>query len=278
MFHEVALATIQATHRDRWRWGCGKNRPQDERPGSGRKPTAEGNVLLHKLLAAALLLIATPTWALVDLLGRCDQTTGEFQFTVIVVNDLLDGDTVGTSIVLEQTLAGSCDKPVLAPIPDLPLPAFLQEATYTFALGAPWPQRTWRYQAMLRHPDGQVEPLGPFGEVTPVVALSWGAAPAVRGTLEADATGPWFHIVPCVQDCGHWLCYENLDLSRIHTAQYEAYLRSGEPVDVHGEFLVTAASGGACLYVTAVEPAKGDPCAAIPVATSSWGSLKSSYR
>jgi hypothetical protein len=197
---------------------------------------------------------------------------------VVVVNDLVDGDTAGVSIVLEQTLAGSCDKPVLAPVPDLPLPAFRQEATYDFAMGAPWPQCTWRYQAMLRRADGQVEPLGPFAGITPVVALSWGASPAVRGILEADATGPYFHVVPCVQDCGQWLCYENLDLTRIHTAQYESFLRSGEPVDVHGDLLVTAASGGACLFVTAVEPAKGDPCASIPVATTSWGSVKATYR
>lgn len=234
--------------------------------------------MFPKLLAAALLLIATPTVAAVDLLGRCDQTTGEFQFTVVVVNDLLDADTVGTSIVLEQTLAGSCDKPILAPIPDLPVPAFRQEATYTFTLDAPWPQRTWRYRAMLRHPDGQIETLGSFGEITPLVALSWGPSPAVRGTLEADATGPWFHIVPCVQDCGHWLCYQNLDLSGIPAAQYEAYLHSAEPVDVQGELLTTAASGEACLHVTVVEPAKGDPCASMPVATSTWGSLKSTFR
>lgn len=234
--------------------------------------------MFQRFLAAALLLVATPIFAAVDLSGRCDQADGTFEFTVTVANDFLAGDVTGIGVVLEQTLAGSCDKPTLAPGPELPLPAFGQEATYTFTLGAPWPERTWRYQAMLRDPAGDLEPLGPFAGVMPVVSLAWGASPAVRGTLEADATGPYFHIVPCVQDCGQWLCYENLDLSRINPAQYEAYLRSGEPVDVHGDILNTAASGGPCLFATLVEPARGDPCAAIPVSKSSWGSLKSSYR
>jgi hypothetical protein len=234
--------------------------------------------LFQKFLAAALLLSATPVFATVDLSGSCDQGTGMFAFTVTVANDFFAGDVSGTTIVLEQTLAGSCDKPALAIIPDLPLPAFGQEATYAIAMGAPWPERTWRYQAMLRDPAGDLAPLGPFAGVLPVVSLAWGASPAVRGMLEADPSGPYFHIVPCVQDCGQWLCYENIDLSRIHPAQYEEYLRSGEPVDVHGDILNTAAAGGPCLYATLVEAARGDPCAAIPVSTTSWGSLKSSYR
>jgi len=234
--------------------------------------------LFQRLLAAALLSVATPAFAAVDLAGSCDQGTGTFAFTLTVANDFFAGDVAGTSVVLEQTLAGSCDKPTQAPTGDLPLPAFGQEATYTVTMGAPWPERTWRYQAMLRDPAGQLSPLGPFGDVMPVVSLAWGASPAVRGRLAADATGPYFHIIPCVQDCGQWLCYGNLDLSRIHPAQYEDYLRSGEPVDVHGDLLNTSASGGPCLYATLVEPARGDPCAAIPVASTSWGSLKSSYR
>lgn len=234
--------------------------------------------MIHRFLAAALLLAATPSLAVVDLAGSCDQGTGEFRFTVTVVNDLVAGDTTGYSIVLEQTLAGSCEKPILAPIPDLPLPAHLQDASYVVTMGAPWPDRTWRYQAMLRHPDGQVEPLGPFAGITPMIALAWGDSPAVRGMLEMDASGTYYHIVPCVQDCGHWLCYENIDLSRIHPAQFEGFLKSGEPVDVHGEFLATGASGGACLYGTKVEASRGDPCVSIPVEATSWGSLKSTYR
>lgn len=230
------------------------------------------------LLAAAVLLTASPAAAVVDLLGSCDQATGTFAFNVVVVNDLVAGDTTGYAIVLEQLLAGSCDKPTVAPLPDLPLPAFQQEATYHVTMGAPFPQRTWRYQAALRSPDGHIEPLGPFGNATPVVALSWGDAPAVRGILEADATGPYFHIIACVQDCGQWLCYQDIDLSKIHPAQYEQFLRSGEPVDVLGDLLAGGTTGGACLYASVIEPARGDPCASIGTAPLSWGSLKASYR
>lgn len=235
--------------------------------------------LFKKLfLAAALLCAASPSGAVVDLLGTCDQGDGTFSFTVVVVNDLVPGDPTGYDIVLEQTLAGSCDKPTLAPLPAMPLPGFQQEATFQVSMGAPYPERTWRYQAALRSPDGHVELLGPFGDVTPVVALSWGAAPAVRGILEADATGPYFHIIACVQDCGQWLCYQDIDLSKISPAQYEQFLRSGEPVDILGDLLANVPPGGPRLYASIVEPARGDPCASIGTAPLSWGSLKAAWR
>lgn len=229
------------------------------------------------LLAAALLAGASPAAAVVDLLGSCDQDTGDFRFTVVVVNDLL-ADPTGAEIVLQQLLAGSCDHPTVAEVAAMPLPDFAQEAAFERTLACPWPERTWRYQAALRHADGQVEPLGPFGDVTPVVALSWGVAPAVRGVLEQDATGPWFHIVACDQDCGHWLCYDGLDLSRISPAQYEPFLRSGEPVDVLGVLQANVPAGAPKLAATLVEAARGDPCAAVPVVAQSWGSLKAAYR
>lgn len=235
-------------------------------------------MVFKALIVAAAFLAAGPASALVDLQGVCNQATGEFSFTVVVVNDLVNGDTAGYGIVLEQTLAGSCDRPTLANLPPLALPAWQQEAVYEVTLGAPWPERTWLYRAALRHPDGDLELLGPFGDVTPIVSLAWGRSPAVRGVLEADATGTRFHIVPCVQDCGQWLCYQDLDFSRIHPSLYEPYLRSGEAVDVYGDLLAYVPVGGACLYVSEVEPARGDPCAAVPVEGTSWGALKSAYR
>ncbi len=230
------------------------------------------------MFVAAVLAAAGPASALVDLQGACDQTSGAFTFTVVVVNDLVDGDTTGYAIVLEQTLAGSCERPTLAPAPALALPPWQQEAVHEVSFGSPWPERTWLYRAALRHPDGSLELLGPFGDVTPIVSLAWGTAPAVRGVLEADATGTRYHIVPCVQDCGQWLCYQDLDLSRIHPSQYEPLVRSGEAVDVYGDILALVPAGGACLYATAVEPARGDPCAPVPVESLSWGSFKSTYR
>lgn len=235
--------------------------------------------MVHRFLSALILLLAaSPAAAVVDLIGQCDLNTGEFRFTVVVVNDLVAGDTAGYEIVLEQTLSGSCDKPSVVALPAMPLPPFQQEATYNVTMGAPWPERTWYYRAALRQPDGNAELLGPFGDVTPQVALSWGAAPAVRGILEADATGTYFHIVACVQDCGRWLCYQDIDLSRIHPAQYEPFLRSGEAVDIHGDLLANVPAGGPCLYASLVEPARGDPCASIPVESTSWGAFKSAYR
>ncbi|MBK7045785.1 MAG: hypothetical protein IPH48_04520 [bacterium] len=230
------------------------------------------------LMAAALLLAASPAAAVVDLLASCDQATGTFEFTIVVVNDLVAGDPAGYEIVLEQTLAGSCDKPTLASLPTMPLPAWQQEATYTVSLAAPWPERTWHYRAALRQSDGSVELLGPFGNVTPVAALAWGTAPAVRGVLMADDTGPFHHVVACVQDCGRWLSYDAIDLSRIHPAQYEPFLRSGEAVDIYGELQASVPVGGPRLYATAVEPSRGDPCAPTPTSATSWGSLKSAYR
>lgn len=230
------------------------------------------------LIVAALLAVAGPASAIVDLQGTCDQATGVFSFTVVVVNDLEPGDTAGWEIVLEQTLAGSCDKPAIAALPPMPLPAWQQEATYEVSLGSPWADRTWLYRAALRAPDGTLELLGPFGDVTPLVSLAWGRSPAVRGVLVADGAGTRFHIVACAQDCGQWLCYQDIDLGKIAPAQYEAFVRSGEAVDVYGDALANVPAGGPCLYATAVEPARGDPCAAVPVETTNWGSFKSSYR
>lgn len=242
-------------------------------------PQSRGVHLFRKFaLILVGLLAASPALAVVDLLGSCDPSTGVFSFTVVVVNDLLPGDVTGYEVVLEQVLAGSCDKPTVANLPPMPLPAWQQEATYAVQLGAPWPERTWRYQAALRDPSGNHELLGPFGDVTPVVALAWGASPAVRGVLETDATGPYHHVVACVQDCGRWLAYADIDLSRIHPAQYEAFLRSGEAVDIYGELQAAVPAGGPRLSATRVEAARGDPCASIPVAATSWGALKSAYR
>ena len=232
---------------------------------------------MRGIMAAALLACAAPALAVVDLLGSCDPGDGTFHFTVVVVNDLA-ADPAGYEIVLQQVLAGSCDRPALAGVAAMPLPDFQQEATFERALPCPWPERTWRYQAALRHPDGQVELLGPFGDVTPVVALSWGDAPAVRGVLEQDATGPYFHVVACELDCGQWLCYDGLDLSRISPAQYEPFLRSGEAVDVLGLLQASVPAGAPKLYASRVEAARGDPCASVPVAAESWGSLKAAYR
>lgn len=259
-------------------------REQVSRPvGTGRVgaggPPREAFALAYKALIVAVLLAAAgPASALVDLQGTCDQATGTFTFTVVVINDLVDGDTTGYAIVLEQTLAGSCDKPSLAALPPLALPAWQQEAVYEVSTGSPWPERTWLYRAALRHPDGELELLGPFGDVTPIVSLAWGRSPAVRGVLEADATGSRFHIVPCEQDCGQWLCYQDLDLTRIHPSLYEPHIRSGEAVDIYGDLLANVPEGGACLYATSVEPARGDPCAAVPVEAMSWGAVKSTYR
>lgn len=232
---------------------------------------------IRMAMAAALLACAMPAPAVVDLLGGCDQGDGSFHFTVVVVNDLVN-DPTGYEIVLEQVLAGSCDHPSVAALTAMPLPDFQQEATFERALACPWPERTWRFQAALRHPDGSVELLGPFGDVTPVVALAWGDAPAVRGALEQDATGPYFHIVACDLDCGQWLCYDGLDLSRISPAEYETFLRSGEAVDVHGLLQAGVPSGGPKLYATRVEAARGDPCAPTPVTNATWGTLKAGYR
>lgn len=230
------------------------------------------------LLVAVLFLAAGPASAIVDLQGSCDQGTGVFSFTVVVVNDLEPGDTTGWEIVLEQTLAGSCDKPTVANLPPMPLPQWQQEATYEVSLGSPWADRTWLYRAALRAPDGTLELLGPFGDVTPLVSLAWGRSPAVRGVLEADAAGSRFHVVACAQDCGQWLCYQDIDLSKLSPSEYEAFLRSGEAVDVYGDLLASVPAGGACLYATAVEPARGDPCAPTPIETTSWGALKSAFR
>lgn len=117
---------------------------------------------MRHVLLIILVSAATPAFGFVQLSGQCDVGSGEFQFNLTVLNQWAETDHEAYSIVLEQTLVGSCEKPVLAATPSLPLPPYHEEVVYVFAVPSPYPQRVFLYEAKLRHPDGTLEELGSF--------------------------------------------------------------------------------------------------------------------
>jgi len=225
------------------------------------------------LTALPIALLTTSPDARADcIFAHCDGDSVRLEFFWYGRFD----DPTGRFLNVQERPLGSCQAPVrLNPVP-YPYPPMYQEASAQLTLPADGRRRYMVYELWGEDAEGNPFPVPPSGD-----ALNYDyeacAADAlfVRGRLIRSSWNDEVECEPCEGQCWE---YMPLDFTSA-AAGWEAYVDTGQVVNIFGEAWVDNMPGAMKVDVVRVEPVT-DPagCEAVPIVKRSWGDLKSRYR
>lgn len=221
------------------------------------------------------LFAAGPALAYISILPVCDEQNSEFDFEVEIFNQFIEGDVTGWEVVFEETWTGTCEPPRW--VHAVPLPGFLDGATYSFSVPVRAQNEYFFYKGWLRSPTGAIQDIF-FNHPAPVGVVSCGEAVAARGFLVDAGYLGFYNVTPCPEDCDTWLCSQYVDLSMLPEEDWLPFVGSDVPVDVYGDYgLVNPMLGSPCLYVTGIQATPGG-CGIVAVEETTWDALKARFR
>jgi hypothetical protein len=238
--------------------------------------SGEGVLIFRVVLTAVFVMIlATPSFAIIEWYIQCNPSGTHFEGTVSIFNQYVqEGPVDGYELLFEQSLVGSCEPPVR--FMAVPLPEPFHTVEYPISRLVTENNRLFRFEILLKKPDGSVlnlsRPRVPSWNV-----VSCGESVAARGYLTNLDQYNYVELTLCPGACDTWPC-TGIDLGQIPEDQWLPFLDSGIPVDVYGYYSLYSMPGGACLIAQKIVPTPSDECGPVALEKNTWCSLKARYR
>jgi len=189
-----------------------------------------------------------------------------------------------TGLVVQRWTVGVCDDwTTVTPEPwrrEAP-PRQYSVSEYSLLSPVPGENRCYGYAVKAMDADGQLHAICGLGDM-PFDYVSCGLAIVARGFLILymdNLEGPP-RLVACTEDCWQTAGWD-IDFGAVDPATYSSYVSlfvPGIPVDIYGRIEVSGMIPNMWIVASQVLPSPSGLCGPLPVKSTSWGQVKTSYR
>jgi hypothetical protein len=227
------------------------------------------------LIAVLVLFFVAPAHSYVEWDIHCSGAQTDFEGTVGVFNQYVEGDVTGYELLFEQLAIGTCETPEV--FLTVPLHASLSYAQYSISRPVLEANQYYRFRVLLRNPDGMVQDVG-FPGAPSWNVVSCGEAVAARGFLVSVDEYGVADLEPCPGSCDTWSCVGGIDLSMIPEGQWLPLVGTEIAIDIYGSYVLYPMAGSPCMYGESLIPTTSEVCGPVSVESESWSGVKARYR
>ena len=242
----------------------------------GAETPCENLMRFFLFLFISLLTVPSGSWGQVTLGAYCEGDS--IRLGVTIFNGYLEDHPEEYRIQVLSNIVGTCEETVTLSHPPLPLPPFLEQATYSFRVPNRDPERYFLYRAEGVDPQGEHFPVYGSGDLHAWDFAGSEEALFVRGSIvELPFAG--FAIVPCPESC--WTTtFEDCLIDFEQTPPgWEDFLGTGTILDFYGESYTIGMPGAPCGFITRVDLVTSpEGCDTVASEAMPWGTLKAHYR